>query len=86
MNWRGNLKDKIICLINAVMLFGVWLFASVFVSTGDEWWSLYTINMEKISPWNVEISWIKVCIFAFISLVIAFFPYNILKKSSKDQF
>ena len=53
------MKDIILCLVNAVMLFGVWLFASVFLSTGDEWWSLYTLNMEEISPFNVEISGIK---------------------------
>ena len=50
------MKDIILCLVNAVMLFGVWLFASVFLSTRDEWWSLYTLNMEEISPFNVEIS------------------------------
>lgn len=54
------------------MLFGIWLFASVFLSTGDEWWSLYTFNMEKMSPFNVEISWLKVFIFGFISLAISF--------------
>jgi hypothetical protein len=59
------------------MLFGIWLFASVFLSTGDEWWSLYTYNMEEMSPFNVEISWLKVFIFGFISLKISFFLIKI---------
>ena len=67
------MKYIILCLVNAVMLFGVWLFASVFLSTGDEWWSLYTFNMEEISPFNVEISWLNVVTFGFISLAISFF-------------
>lgn len=45
------------------MLFGNWLIASVILTTGDEWWSLYTLNMEEISPFNLEISWIKIFIF-----------------------
>ena len=65
------MKNIILCLVNAGMLFGSWLFASVILSTGNEWWSLYTLNMEEISPFNVEISWIKVFIFGFISLVIS---------------
>lgn len=72
-----NIQDTILCLINAIMLFGVCLFASVFLSTGDEWWSLYTLNKEKMSPFNVEISWLKVFIFGFISLVISFFLVKI---------
>lgn len=72
-----NLKNIILCLVNAFMLFGIWLFASVFLSTGDEWWSLYTFNMEEMSPFNVELSWLKVSIFGFISLVISFFLVKI---------
>ena len=78
LHWgERNLKYIILCLINAAMLFGVWLFASVFLSTGDEWWSLYTFNMEVMSPYNVEISWLKVVIFGFISLAISFFLVKI---------
>jgi hypothetical protein len=66
------MKNIVLCLVNAVMIFGVWLFASVFMSTGDEWWSLYTFNMEEMSPFNVEISWLKVVIFGFITLAISF--------------
>ena len=78
LHWgERNLKYIILCLINAATLFGVWLFASVFLSTGDEWWSLYTFNMEVMSPYNVEISWLKVVIFGFISLAISFFLVKI---------
>ena len=66
----------ILWLVNAVMLFGVWLFASVFLA-GDEWWSLYTYNMEVISPFNLEISWLNVFIFGFISIAISFFLLKI---------
>lgn len=69
--------DRILCLIIAVMLFGIWLFASVFISIGDEWWSAYTINMEEMSPFNVTISWIKVFISGFIFSVISFFLVKI---------
>lgn len=71
------MKNISLFLVNAVMLFGIWLFASVFLSTGDEWWSLYTYNMEEMSPFNVEISWLKVFIFGFISLKISFFLIKI---------
>ena len=74
-----NLKYIILCLVNAAMLFGVWLFASVFLSTGDEWWSLYTFNMEGMSPYNVEISWLNVFLFGFISLAIS---YTLIKITS----
>lgn len=67
----------ILLLVNAVLLFGVWLFASVFLSTGDEWWSLYTFNMDEISPFNLELSWLNVFIFGFISLAISFFLVKI---------
>ena len=66
------MKYIILCFVNAVMLFGIWLFASFFLSTGDEWWSLYTTNMEEMSPFNLEISWLKVFIFGFLSLAISF--------------
>ena len=65
------MKYIILCLVNAGMLFGIWLFASVFLSTGDEWWSLYTFNMEEMSPFNLEISWLKIFIVGFISLVLS---------------
>lgn len=65
------------------MLFGTWLMASIILSTGDEWWSLYTLNMEELSPFNVEISWIKVFIFGFISLVISFFLVKITSEKNK---
>jgi len=66
------MKYIILCLVNAVMLFGIWLFVSVFLSTADEWWSLYTFNIEEMSPFNLEISWLKVFIFGFLSLAISF--------------
>ncbi len=72
----------ILCLVNAVMLFGIWLFASVFLSTGDEWWSLYTFNMEVMSPFNLEISWLNVFIFGFISLAISF---SLIKITSMEK-
>lgn len=65
------------------MLFGIWLFASVFISTGDEWWSLYTFNMEIMSPFNLEISWLKVFIFGLISLVISFILIKITSVKKK---
>lgn len=68
-----NLRDIILCLVNAVMIFGILLFVSIFLSSGDECWSLYSFNMEEMSPFNIEISWIKVFIMGFISLVISFF-------------
>ncbi len=40
-----DIIEIILCVINAVMFFCVWLFLSVFLSTGDEWWSLYMFNM-----------------------------------------
>ena len=74
----------ILCLVNTVMLFSVWLFASVFLSIGDEWWSLYTFNMEVMSPFNLGISWLNVFIFGFISLSISFSLIKItsVKKSN----
>lgn len=63
---------KILILVNAFILLAVWLVASVLLSATDEWWSLYTLNMEELSPFNVEISWLKVLIFAFVSLVMSF--------------
>ena len=71
------MKNIILCLVNAGILFGLWLFASVFLSTGDEWWSLYTFNMEEMSPYNVEISWLKVFIVGFLSLAISYFLIKI---------
>lgn len=66
------MKDKILILANAIMLFAVWLFASVFLSATDEWWSLYTLNMEELSPFNVEVSWLKVFTFGCFSLLTSF--------------
>ena len=66
------MKNIILCLVNAGILFGLWLFASVFLSTGDEWWSLYTFNMEEMSPYNLEISWLKVLIVGFLSIAISY--------------
>ncbi|NYF26143.1 hypothetical protein [Sporosarcina sp. JAI121] len=77
------MKNTILYLVNAGMLFGTWLMASIILSTGDEWWSLYTLNMEELSPFNVEISWIKVFIFGFISLVISFFLVKITSEKNK---
>jgi len=78
------MKNIILCIVNASMLFGAWLIASVILSTGDEWWSLYTLNMEELSPFNIEISWGKVFVFGFISLVISFFLVKIT--SEKEDF
>ncbi|WP_155591591.1 hypothetical protein [Lysinibacillus cavernae] len=77
------MKDLILCFIKAVMFFCVWLFASVFLSTGDEWWSLYMLNMEEMSPFNVDISWLKAFIFGFISLVISYFLVKICSEKKK---
>lgn len=77
--------DTILCLLIAVMLFGVWLFAAIFLSTGDEWWSAYTINMEEMSPFNVSISWIKVIVFGFIFLAISFFLVKIFSEKNKKD-
>lgn len=62
----------VLWLINATILFGVCLFAAIFLSTGDEWWSMYTFNMDEISPYNLEISWVNVFIFCFLSLALSF--------------
>lgn len=66
------MKDKILTLVNAIMIFAVWLFASIFLSATDDWWSLYTLNMEELSPFNVEVSWLKVFTFGCISLITSF--------------
>ncbi|AMQ05278.1 hypothetical protein [Sporosarcina psychrophila] len=73
----------ILCLVNAGMLFGALLIPSLILSSGHEWWSVYTFNMEEISPFNVEISWLKVFIFGFISLVISFFLVKITSEKKK---
>lgn len=66
------MKNGILIIVNALLLFGIWLFAAFFYTTGDTWWSLYTYNMAELSPFNVEISWRNVFIFAFISFIISF--------------
>ncbi|WP_438317074.1 hypothetical protein [Sporosarcina sp. FA9] len=66
------MKDKILVTVNAIMIFAVWLFASTFLSATDEWWSFYTLNMQELSPFNVEVSWLKVFAFGFISLITSF--------------
>lgn len=78
------MQKIILCLVNAGMIFCIWLFVSVFHSTqGDEWWSLYTLNMNEMSPFNVEISWIKVFVFGFLSLVISFFLVMVYSEKKK---
>ena len=79
------MKYLILCLVIASMLVGVWLFASVFLSTGDEWWSLYTFNMEDMSPYNLEIAWLKVLIVGVISLVIGVGGRNCGEESDHDS-
>ncbi|WOV88377.1 hypothetical protein QWT69_04430 [Sporosarcina oncorhynchi] len=65
------MQKKVLYVVNALVLFGVWVFASVFLSTGDEWWSMYTFNMKEMSPFNVELSWVKIVVTAFLSMLVA---------------
>lgn len=66
------MKKIVLIILNAAMLFGVWLFAAIFMSTGDAWWSLYTYNMAELSPFNVQISWRNIFVFGAISFAISF--------------
>lgn len=77
------MNDKILILVNAIMIFAVWLFASVFLSATDEWWSIYTLNMEELSPFNVEVSWLKVLAFGCISLLTSFILVKLNPAGSK---
>lgn len=76
---------KVLIFVNAIILFAVWLLASVLLATTDEWWSLYTLNMEELSPYNVEISWLKVFIFGFISFIISFVLVQLTSKMSSQN-
>jgi len=74
------MKVKILITVNAIMIFAVWLFASVFLSATDEWWSLYSLNMEELSPFNVEVSWLKVFTFGFISFITSVILVNLTSR------
>ncbi len=76
---------KVLIFVNAIILFAVWLLASVLLATTDEWWSLYTLNMEELSPYNMEISWLKVFIFGFISFIISFVLVQLTSKKSSQN-
>lgn len=79
------MKDKILILVNAIMIFAVWLFASIFLSATDDWWSLYTLNMDELSPFNVEVSWLKIFIFGCISLITSFILVKLNPNGNKKH-
>ena len=77
------MQKKVLYVVNALVLFGVWVFASVFLSTGDEWWSRYILNMKELSPFNVEISWVKIVTTVFLSMLVAIALVNVTSTKKK---
>lgn len=66
------IADFIICCLWFFFLFGLWFIWSLVQGTEGQWWSFYYFNPEKYGPWALEISYLKIFISAFFSLIAAY--------------
>jgi hypothetical protein len=57
----------------AFFLFGLWVILSQTKGMNGQWWSMYRLNPEKYSHWALEFSYIKLFIFASLSIISAYF-------------
>ncbi|WP_394237389.1 hypothetical protein [Niallia oryzisoli] len=44
----------------------------------DQWWSMYRINPEEHGLWALKISYLKLLIFAALSVIVAYFFHGFL--------
>lgn len=56
----------------SLFLFGIWVGMSLGQGTEGQWWSLFSFDSEKYGFMTLEISYIKIIITAFLSVIIAF--------------
>ena len=63
----------IIWFLWAIFLFVSWGILSFAQGMEGQWWSLIKINPEKYGPWALEISYLKIFIFASVSVVVSYF-------------
>lgn len=76
--------DWIIACIWTIFLFGLWFIWSLFQGTEGQWWSFWTLNMEKPSGFALEISFIRICIAFILSLLLASFITKVGKREKSE--
>ena len=54
-------------------LFGLWVILSLNKGTEGEWWSMFSLNPEIDGPRALEFAFFKIFIFAFLSIITAYF-------------
>lgn len=68
----------------AIFLFISWVLMSLAQGTENQWWSMLSLNPEKSSPGNLEISPLRIFIFACLSVIVAYFINGVLWKQEKQ--
>ncbi|MFC4778925.1 hypothetical protein ACFO9Q_19195 [Paenibacillus sp. GCM10023252] len=74
------MRNKSIYLSSALLLFLLWFCSSLFYSTGEEWWSVYSVQHTGYNTYLAVLSWEQMLAFAVVALVLAFVPYKMILK------
>lgn len=77
---RKGTTENIVCCLWAFFLFGLWLMLSFNKGTEGEWWSVFVLIPEKAGPMALEFSYLKIFLFASLSVVVAYLINRFLGK------
>lgn len=74
------MERKIVSSLFSLFIFLAWLFCGVYVSSGEEWWTVLYIEQTNYDTFTASVSISKVSIGALISIFLGAALYACIRK------